>query len=407
VHYDLKTDGERRALAATVAVFGALFATALFAGVVAAAGPLTRLLFRGAPPPRLWVVLAAADVYVGCFAYVPLALLRIQGRATLFSSLAAVRHATNAAVKVLLLWRGWGVGGVLWSDVTATALFSLVLLPVLLANAGGTLSLGMLREALGFGLPKVPHGVMVQIQNLADRKVLDLFVGRAEIGLYHVGYTLGSMVKFPLSAFEPAWQPFVYAQLGLPEAKATLARTAAQVFAAFAGCALLLAVLGPELLALMTAARPEFRAAAPVIPVVALAYLLHGVFLLTSIGIGLEKKAGYYPLITAAAAATNLSADFLLIPRLGMMGAAWATVASYFVMASLGALISQRVHPLPFAPGRFALVGGAAAVVFALSRLAPEALWAAVAFKSAALVLFPALLLLPAAIDSRRAAKVR
>jgi O-antigen/teichoic acid export membrane protein len=392
VHYDLETEAERRSLAGTVAVFGGLVATALFAGVVAAAGPLTRLLFRGAPPPASWVVLAAADVYLGCFAYVPLSLLRIRNRAGLFSSLAALRHATNAAVKVALLARGWGVGGVLWSDVTATALFSLALLPVLLRGAGGPLSLRMLREALGFGLPKVPHGVMVQVQNLADRKVLDLFVSRAEIGLYHVGYTFGSMVKFPLSAFEPAWQPFVYAQLGLPEAKETLARTASQVFAAFVGCALLLAVLGPELLALMTPARPEFRAAAPVIPVVALAYLLHGVFLLTSIGIGLTKKSGYYPLITAAAAATNLAADFLLIPVLGMIGAAWATVASYGVMAALGAAVSQRVHPLPFRLAPFAFVGGAAAVVFALSRLAPEALWPAVAFKAAALLLFPAML---------------
>jgi O-antigen/teichoic acid export membrane protein len=403
VHYDLETEAARRSLAATVAVFGGLFATALFVGVVAAAEPLTRLLFRGTPPPRTWVIVAAADVYLGCFAYVPLSLLRIQNRASLFSALSAVRHAANAAVKVLLLARGWGVAGALWSDVTATALFSLALSPMLLANARGPLSLPMLREAMAFGFPKIPHGLMVQVQNLADRKVLDLFVSRAEVGLYHVGYTFGSMVKFPLSAFEPAWQPFVYAQVGLPEAKETLARTASQVFAAFAGCALLLAALGPELLALMTPARPAYRAAAPVIPVVALAYLLHGVFLLTSIGIGLEKKSGYYPLITAVAAATNLAGDFLLIPRLGMMGAAWATVASYLVMATLGAVISQRVHPLPFEAGRFAFAGGAAAFVFALTRLAPDALWPSVAFKTAALVLFPAIVL----IDSRRAAKVR
>ena len=56
----------------------------------------------------------------------------------------------------------------------------------------------------------------------------------------------------------------------------------------------------------MTPKNPAFRAAAPVIPVVALAYLLHGVFLLTSIGIGIEKKARYYPMVTAAAAATNV-----------------------------------------------------------------------------------------------------
>jgi hypothetical protein len=74
-----------------------------------------------------------------------------------------------------------------------------------------------------------------------------------------------------------------------------------------------------------------------VVPVVALAYLLHGVFLLTSIGIGIDRRARYYPLITAVAAAVNIGANFAWIPRHGMMGAAWATVASYAVMAALGA----------------------------------------------------------------------
>ena len=52
-------------------------------------------------------------------------------------------------------------------------------------------------------------------------------------------------------------------------------------------------------------------------------------------------------MMTAAAAATNLAANFALIPRYGILGAAWATVLSYAVMAGLGLVISQRLYPLP------------------------------------------------------------
>jgi Na+-driven multidrug efflux pump len=97
------------------------------------------------------------------------------------------------------------------------------------------------------------------------------------------------------------------------------------------------------------------------------------VFLLTSIGIGIEKKARYYPVITASAAAVNLAANFLLIPRWGMFGAAWATVAAYAVMATLGFWFSQRLYPIPFEAGRLARLSIAALATFALAQLVPAA----------------------------------
>ena len=158
--------------------------------------------------------------------------------------------------------RGWGVAGILWSDLAATTVFSASLLPILVRHARPALDRASLREVLAFGLPKVPHGFLVQVLNVSDRKILDLFVTRAEVGLYQTGYTFGTAVKFALSAFEPAWSPFVYGQLKKDGARETLARVVTYAFAAFVGVALAVAVLGRELLVLMTPRNPAFRAAA-------------------------------------------------------------------------------------------------------------------------------------------------
>jgi O-antigen/teichoic acid export membrane protein len=230
---------------------------------------------------------------------------------------------------------------------------------------------------------------MIQAQNLADRKILDLFVSRADVGIYQMGYTFGQGVKFALSAFEPAWAPFVYSQIGKPDAQQTLARVVTYAWGVFLALGLALAVLSRELLQLMTFKNPDFWAAAPIIPVVVLAYLLHGVFLLTSIGIGIEKRARYYPIVTALAATTNIGANFVLIPRFGMMGAAWATVVSYAVMALMGLVFSQRAYPIPFEWGRLMRLFAAVLALFLLSRLAPEALVPALAFKCALLAVAP------------------
>ena len=162
-------------------------------------------------------------------------------------------------------------------------------------------------------------------------------------------------------------------------------------FSGFLALGLAVAILGRELLMALTPRNHDFWAAAPVIPVVVFAYVLHGVFLLTSVGIGIEKKARYYPVVTAAAAATNVGANLLLIPRFGMMGAAWATVFSYAVMAGLGFTFSRRLYPIPYEWSRIIRVVAAAAGCYLLALLAPEPWLPAVAVKLLALAAFPAL----------------
>jgi O-antigen/teichoic acid export membrane protein len=405
IYYDLSTDTERRTLAGTIAAASAALGTILFLIGASTAGWIGDLLSSGAPLPARWVLLVFAEMYVGTLAIVPQALLRIQDRSHVFTGLALLRHALNIGLKVALLLAGWGVEAILWSDLASTALYVTAQLPILRRGAALSWSAPLLRRALHFGAPKVPHGILVHAQNLADRRILEGFVERTELGLYHVGYTLANAVKFPISAFEQAWQPFVYAQLGKADAPATLSRVGTYFFAAFVSCGLALAMLGREILVLLT--RPEYHGAAAVIPVVVLAYLVHGFFLLTSIGIGIAKKARYYPLITLAAASTNIAGNFLLIPRWGLLGAAWATVLSYTVMASIGLAVSQRVYPLPVEWSRYARLAFAAAATYGASRLVPIAIVPAIALKAALLVGFPVLLWLlrfwtPAEVDRLR-----
>jgi len=387
VYYDRDGAGQRR-LAGSIALFSGLYAAVLLGAIAWAREPLAAALL-GERPSR-WVVIAAADVALSSLAFVPMNLLRIQDRPGYFSVLSGFRHALTILSKVVLVTAGFGVDGVLWADVFGTAAFTVALLPVLRRNADFRPDLSGLRAALAFGIPKTPHGFMVQVQNLADRKLLDFYVPPTVVGLYQLASTIGESVKFALSAFEPAWQPFVYSEQRNAEGARTLARVATWAWLAFVAAGLALAVLGRELLRLLTT--PEFHAGAPVIPVIVLAFLLHGVFLLTSIGIGIRKQTGYYPLISTAAAVTNVGVNLALIPRFGMMGAAWATVASYAVMAGLGFRIGQRLYPMPLEGPRLARITLAALTTFALTQLSPDALWPAVLFKSAALLAFPALL---------------
>ncbi len=387
IYYDLESEADRARLAGTVALFAAAAGTTLFLLIVLFAPVLLDLLGLGAQA-RTPLLLAAADVYAGTFAFIPLSLLRIQKRARAFAAVNVARNLGNTALKVALVVTGFGVTGVLWSDFLATAAMSLGLLPVLLRSARPAWSWRHLREVLAFGLPKAPHGLMVQALNLADRLILVRFQPLSVVGIYDKAYALGAGVKFGLSPFETAWQPFVLARMRMPDAPRLLARVITYAAAAFVSLALAVALFGRELLMALTFKNPSFWTGAAVIPVVALAYLLHGFFLLTSIGIGIEKRARYYPMITAAAATTNIGLDLVLIPRTGMMGAAWATVAGYLVMAALGAWLSHRLYPIPIEKGRLVPLVLAAFAVYLASTLVPTALVPSLVLKSLLFALF-------------------
>lgn len=398
IHYEKEDDTTRRELQGTVVLFSLLLGSALFVGLslgsVGLADRLARWLgVEALPSAHLadLVVLVFADTYLQGFLAVPLHLLRIEGRARRLAGFLAARNLLNTLLKLALLVGGFGVPGVLLSDLLATACLALAVLPEL-RRAVPVIRGDLLREVLAFGLPKAPHGVLIQMLNLADRWILVRFHGIALAGIYDKGYGLGAGVKFALSAFEPAWQPFVLASIGKPDARQTIARVVTYVWLVFVAVGLGLALFGRELLMLLTWTRPAFWPGAAVVPVIVLAYLLHGGFLLTSIGVGIEKRTRYYPVITATAAVSNVVANLALIPPYGMMGAAWATVISYAIMAVMGFRFSQRAYPIPFKYRRLAGIALAGVVTYAVSWLAPDHLLWGLAFKAGALLAFPSLL---------------
>lgn len=92
------------------------------------------------------------------------------------------------------------------------------------------------------------------------------------------------------------------------------------------------------------------------------------------------------------AASLNVILNVILIPRLGILGAAWATVAGYTLMAILGGILSARLYPIPFEWPRLARVLAASALSYAVAALAPQDLKTAIAVKALAILAFPAAL---------------
>jgi O-antigen/teichoic acid export membrane protein len=235
-----------------------------------------------------------------------------------------------------------------------TLVFAAVLLPTFLHLVRPVASMPLLREALAFGLPRLPHGMGHQVMAGADRYILSKFATLADVGVYSIGASLGLALKLFLSAFEYAWAPFYFGAMKEPQAGRLFALVTTYGIAVLALLTAGVSAIAGDLVRLMTV--PAFYDAARVVPFIALGVAFEGVYLLTSIGLNITKRTVYYPIATGAAAATSIAANLLLIPRFGAIGAAIATALAYAVLAGVAGFFAQRVYPREYELRRIALL---------------------------------------------------
>ncbi len=209
---------------------------------------------------------------------------------------------------------------------------------------------------------------MVQV---IDRPIVLAMTNADTLGLYQTGYKLGILMMLVVSMFQYAWQPFF-----LNNAREKNARELfAKVMTLFVLAASLLWVVVSlfidnvaawEFAAGRSLIARQFLPGLVVVPIILLAYLFNGIYVNLQAGLYIAEKTKYFPVVTVAGALVNVAANLLLIPRLGIAGAALATLASYMVMAAGLFLFAQKFYSVPY---EFGKVFKILATVFACGAL--------------------------------------
>ncbi|TPW01061.1 MAG: polysaccharide biosynthesis protein [bacterium] len=239
---------------------------------------------------------------------------------------------------------------------------------------GGAFEAGRVREYAMYGYPIAASLALTVVLSSTDRFVLDAYLGEAAVGAYHASYSIANRTLDVLFLWlGTAGQPALVMALergGMDRLKVA-AREQLSTFLlvglpAAAGVALVARPLSEVLIG------EELRtAAASVTPWIALSALLFG---LTAYYFGqaftLGKKTKRLLIAMAIPAGMNVILNLILVPRFGLMGAAWATAASFGLGMLATMLIGRRVMALPIPWESLARCGVATGLMaLAVSRL--------------------------------------
>ncbi len=367
--YDCEDEFARQRLASTLFFF-LLGANGILLILSLVASPFisTRLLQSQGNTLALQLVLL--NTFAIGFTFIPFHVLRIQGRAREFSALTLARSASTLVLRlILVVGAGLGVMGVVVADVVVTAVLLVVMLRWFAPLLRPMFSRDVLRQSLAFGLPRIPHGFAMQLMSVGDRFVMTRYLSVQDIGLYSMGVSVGLIEKIVLGAFEYAWAPFYYETARDPDARRVFSVVTTYGIAILALMTAGLSAIAADLLNVVT--HGQYVAAADIVTWTAVGVFFYGIYLLTSIGLNITSRTGYYPVTTAVGATLNIGLNFVLIPRFGIIGAAWANGAAYAVQAALAFRFSQRFYPVRYEYGRVSRVVVSAMVAFAVAKNLP------------------------------------
>jgi O-antigen/teichoic acid export membrane protein len=246
-----------------------------------------------------------------------------------------------------------------------------------------------IRDLLRFSLPFLPGGVCFFLLQHGDRFFLLAWRNKEEVGTYALGYKLALAVgMFSLGPLYMVWSVHMYEAARSADAPDVFGRVFTRILGAFLLVGLALCLLQDEVVAVLGGVRYA-GAAAVIAPVVLASFCQTGASLMDA-GFYVRRRTGLKLWITLAATALTLGLYVALIPSLGGMGAALATLGGFAFHAACTWQVTQRVFPVRYEWGRVSALFGLAVGLWLLSRLLPLTPWA-VAVKAGLWLLWPLL----------------
>lgn len=310
------------------------------------------------------ILFSALILCFDAIAIIPFAYLRQANKAKHFAVIKFLNILINVLLNIILLVKyRMGVEGIFISGLASSFLTVVFLLPTIVINFKFNFSSTLYKALLVFGLPSLPAGFAAMMLQVIDRPILRALTNDSSVGIYQANYRLGIFMMLVVSMFDYAWKPFFFSTAKEANAKEIFARATTYFYLLMAAVFLVISLLIEDLVKIQVFNRhiihPNYWAGLNIVPIILAAYLFNGLALTFSAGIYIEKKTFFLPITTTISAVTNVVANILLIPKMGIMGAAIATLLSFLIMAVSTYIISQKVYRVQYEFARILIITSA------------------------------------------------
>jgi O-antigen/teichoic acid export membrane protein len=284
------------------------------------------------------IYFAVAIIFFDSNGSIPFLTLRLQRQAKKFSIIKILNICTSLVLNVyLILVLHWGIEAILLSNLVASLVSLILLIPTIARKFRLKFNTTLFKRLVKFGLPYLPAGLAVMVVQVIDVPILERLTDLKTVGIYKANYKLGIFMMLFVNMFQYAWQPFFLQNAKEENAKEMFSKILTYFTLVgsilVVGISLFIADMAKIQIADYSLIGSAYWSGLNIVPIILFAYLINGIYVIFSAGIYIEEKSLYVPFIAGSGAVLNIGANILLIPVIGIYGAALATLAAYLIMA--------------------------------------------------------------------------
>lgn len=218
----------------------------------------------------------------------------------------------------------------------------------------------LLISVIAFGVPLIPHNLSFWLRSGVDRILITKYINETATGLYATGFQFGVLIAFLTGAFNNAFVPYMYKLLSEKDEN-VLVRNKNNLKK--------MIVIGTGILIIMcviftffsnfiidTIFSDKYSGAKEYIFWAILSQTFQGMYLFFVNYIFFTKKTKGLATITFTCALLQVFLSYLLITRIGAIGAAYSTVIVSFVNFIIIAWYSNKVYPMGWIKNKIKII---------------------------------------------------
>ncbi len=276
----------------------------------------------------------------------------------------------TTAIIVAVVGLKLGVRGAVWAECLVTGIWFLGVTFVVTRRALPDMAAVDWKTIGTYSLPVIPHAVFMWALASSDRILLGGMVSEDEVAVYDIGYLIASVLSVCSNSMRAAWFPSFFREAHTTEGRKDYGQTATLYFGIVGLGAVALVLFAPEILQLL--AKPGYASATGVARVVVPGIALMTMFVAANQPLFYARATGTIAAASGLGFVVNIASNVVLIPRLGIMGAAFSTILAYGAMAAFTFVMTQRRFAVTWNFERLTLISLAAVVIAIAGSLFPS-----------------------------------
>mgnify|MGYP003111618289 CR=1 FL=1 len=209
----------------------------------------------------------------------------------------------------------------------------------------------LLKQMLKYSLPIMVAGLAFTVNEVFDRILLDRLlpedIAKAEIGKYSACYKLAVFMTLFGTAFRLGVEPFFFSHANTENPKKAYAQIT-NYFVIMGSLIFLGVIVFIDPLKKLLVRDAAFWEALDVVPIILLASFCLGIYHNLSVWYKVTDRTKFGAYISSVGAIITLAINISLIPKIGYMASAWATLAAYGSMMILSYYFGKKYYPIPY-----------------------------------------------------------